>query len=370
MRSTTDHLNDFNDFFERSLCGYVTTDPEGKILQANARFLHWVGYSLHEVIGKRFTDFLAVGGKIYFETHLSPLLKMQQHFDEIALELVNSMEQKLPVLINAYERSDETGKPKFTRLTIFKAADRRTYEHNLRHAKTIAENALVDVTQLSSLKDQFIAVLGHDLRNPLGSIVAGSSMLATSDLNPDNKEIVNIISRSAARMNELIKNIMDFARTRLGGGIVLDRRSVNLEPILTQVTRELQMIWPNRSIIADFKIDKAVYCDPDRIAQLYSNLLTNAITHGSMDTPVYVNATATEQFKLSVINKGTPIPLSHIETLFEPFTREPTRPSHNGLGLGLYIASEISKSHGGQLSVNSNKEQTEFTFQVNSNATI
>ncbi|HEV7779805.1 MAG TPA: PAS domain-containing sensor histidine kinase [Chitinophagaceae bacterium] len=364
MQAKPDLADDFKDFLEESLCGYVTTDPDGIILQANSRFLQWTGHSLPEVVGKRFSGFLSVGGKIYYETHLSPLLRMQQYFDEIALELSDSQGQKLPVLVNGYERRNEEGIPQFTRLAVFKAADRRTYEENLRHAKTMAEQELFDARQLSSLKDQFIAVLGHDLRNPLGSIVAGSSLLAGSGLDADNAEIVNIISRSASRMTELIKNIMDFARTRLGGGIVLERKPVNLEPVLSHVVNEAKMIWPGRSIIADLNIDRTVDCDADRIAQLFSNLLTNAITHGTPDTPVYVHAAVKDQFELSVINNGVPIPPDHIGNLFEPFTREATAPNQNGLGLGLFIAAKICRAHGGQLSVISNDEKTEFTFRM------
>ena len=124
------------------------------------------------------------------------------------------------------------------------------------------------------------------------------------------------------------------------------------------------MIWPTRTIVTDFDITGNLECDPDRIGQLLSNLLTNAITHGASDKPVFVNARMKGVFELSVINNGKPIPKEQIENLFEPFTRESSSPSQNGLGLGLFIASEIARAHGGQISVISNENHTDFTFRI------
>ena len=363
--NTSDPKEDLNDFLEYSLCGFVTTNPEGIILQANSRFVNWIGRQPAEVIGHRFSDFLTIGGKIYFETHLSPLLRIQQHFDEVALELSCIESVKMPVLINAYERRDDAGVVQFVRLTIFKAVDRRSYEQNLRDAKTIAELNLSTAIELSGLKDQFIAVLGHDLRNPLGAITAGVSILTASQLSEPSQNVVKVISRSASRMAELITNIMDFARTRLGGGIMLQREMILLTPVLTHVVNELKIIWPQREIIMDFEIDCTINCDKDRVAQVLSNLLSNAITHGAANQPVIVRAKCNDNsLDLSVINKGIPIPEDHHENLFQPFTRESTRPSQNGLGLGLYIAAEICRAHGGTLSVVSNEDHTEFKFTI------
>ena len=103
MPEQADLANDFNDFLETSLCGYVTASPDGIISEVNSRFCQWVGYDKKYIIGKKFSDFLSIGGKIYFETHLAPLLRMQHYFDEIALELCNREGQKLPVLVNGYE---------------------------------------------------------------------------------------------------------------------------------------------------------------------------------------------------------------------------------------------------------------------------
>jgi sigma-B regulation protein RsbU (phosphoserine phosphatase) len=127
----------------------------------------------------------------------------------------------------------------------------------------------------------------------------------------------------------------------------------------------LQASWPDREIETDFSLAERVNCDRTRIAQLFSNLLGNAITHGAADRPIRVHAaTDGAQFELWVSNAGDPIPAAALDRLFRPFTRGAIRPNQQGLGLGLYIASEIARAHGGTLDVSSTPEETRFTFRM------
>jgi sigma-B regulation protein RsbU (phosphoserine phosphatase) len=171
---------------------------------------------------------------------------------------------------------------------------------------------------------------------------------------------------SVNRMSRLIDNILDFARGRLGGGLGL-QRSIGepLQPMLEQVIAELQASNSTRPIEATFDIRDSVNCDIQRIGQLFSNLLGNAITHGSPDAPIRVRAaTYGSSFELSVANSGDPIAPAAMEKLYQPFYRGEVRPSLQGLGLGLFIASEIAKAHGGTLEVDSSARETRFTFQM------
>ncbi|MCY0969222.1 PAS domain-containing sensor histidine kinase [Chryseobacterium wangxinyae] len=359
------HSPDFDDFFESSLCGFVITDGEGKIAKINSCAAQWLSGSPAQFTSKRFSEILSIGGKIYFETHLWPLLRMQGRFDEVSVELIDTGKGKLPVYINGYERKDENNQPIFMRFTIFKASDRRLYEENLEIAKKLAENNLNIEQQNAIIREQFIAVLGHDLRNPLGGIMSAAQLLQRSELNERDKKLMNVIHSSSKRMYEMIDNIMDLARGRLGGGIPINPRAVDLTELLNQVSDELQVAWPERRIEANYNISTEVQCDPARISQLISNLLANAITHGSVETPVTINAQANKEFwEVSVLNEGKPIPEEVIKNLFHPFHREGSKSNHNGLGLGLFIASEIAKAHKGTLNVTSDKVQTCFTFSV------
>lgn len=361
---------DFEDFFENSLSGFLITNAKGEILRGNSRIAGWLGHSTEELKGVRFTALLTIGGKIYCETHLLPLLRMQGFFDEVALELGCRGGERLPVLVNAYERRDQNGKPQFIRVTAYKATDRRLYEDNLRHARTVAETQLADEQATSVLREQFIAVLGHDLRNPLGVITAGTAMLlARSSMSARDASIISLMKNSGARMAELIDNIMDFARGRLGGGMILDRQPVLLEPVLCQVVAELRTAWPERVIETELRLAEPIDCDAPRLSQILSNLLANALTHGAPDGPIHVNAFLEGNvFELSVSNRGKPISSGALERLFQPFTREDVRSSQNGLGLGLYIASEIARAHKGELTVASTAKETRFTFRMPTSA--
>jgi sigma-B regulation protein RsbU (phosphoserine phosphatase) len=167
-------------------------------------------------------------------------------------------------------------------------------------------------------------------------------------------------------MSGLIDSVLDFARGRLGGGIALERvSSTSLVPLLELVVAELRTAWPDRVIETDFTIVEPVSCDGERVAQLFSNLLANAITHGAGDTSIRTKAwTQGGFFELSVANSGEPIPPATMEHLFQPFYRNSLRPTQQGLGLGLYIASMIAQAHSGRLDVTSTAVETRFTFRM------
>src|SRR5450631_1367967 len=153
------------------------------------------------------------------------------------------------------------------------------------------EASLLSERQASELREQFIAVLGHDLRNPLASIAAGTRMMAKAASPEEKVEIAGLVQGSINRMSQLIDNVLDFARGRLGGGLTLHRTANEpIDKILDQVIAELRSAHLNRTIRARFDIREPVCCDGQRIAQLFSNLLGNAIVHGSADQPVDVTA--------------------------------------------------------------------------------
>jgi sigma-B regulation protein RsbU (phosphoserine phosphatase) len=369
---------DLEDLYENAPCGYLSLQPDGRIFKVNATFCRWVGFAPEELAGKRLHDLLNIAGRIFYETHFAPLLRMQGFFNEVALDFVTRQGERLPVLVNAAEKRGADERHLFTRLTVFNAVDRRRYERELLEAKAAADAArqeleklhaklqasLLDERATSALREQFIAVLGHDLRNPLMAIAAGAAMLLR---RPDRTtDIVARIQQSAARMAGLINDVLDFARGRLGGGLTLERGTS--EPVgaaLYQVIEELQATHSDRVVEVEFSLTEIVYCDRARIAQLFSNLLGNAMTHGAPNIPIKVRATTgADVFELSVANGGEPIPPAAMERLFEPFFRGSIRPSQQGLGLGLYIASEIARAHGGALEATSNSTETRFTFRM------
>jgi len=360
-------IDDCNDLFENAPCGYVTLKADGKIHRANQTLCKWLGFSPNELAGKRLPDLLNMPGRIFYETHIAPLLSMQGFFEEVALDLVTKTDERIPVIANAAEHREESGKPIFTRVAILRAADRRRYERELLNSRAITREQLQLEQAAAKLREQFIAVLGHDLRNPLASISAGARILQRETTRTERADrVLTMIQSTVIRMSALIDDTLDLARGRLGGGISLNRQAdVELAPLLHQVTDELRASAPERSIEEHFALTQGIDCDKTRIGQLASNLIGNALTHGSADQPIVVRAsTADSRFQFSVSNGGEPIPQETMLKLFEPFFRGEARASKNGLGLGLYIASEIAKAHGGQLSVSSTLEETCFSFEM------
>jgi phosphoserine phosphatase RsbU/P len=359
-------VEDLEDLYENAPCGYLSIKPNGRIVKANATFSKWMGWPADQLIGKRFLDLLNIAGRIFYETHFAPLLRMQGFFNEVALDLVTQQGQRLPVLVNAAERRDATGKHLFTRLTIFNATDRRRYERELVEARAALEASLLDERATSSLREQFIAVLGHDLRNPLSAISVGAELLLKTAPNDRTRSMATLIQGSASRMASLIDNVMDFARGRLGGGLTLEwTPDASVDALLQQVVSELRTSAPDRIIDADIAFGMLVNCDTRRIGQLASNLLGNAITHGACDKPIRLGAAVSDGwFELFVANAGDPIPSATLEKIFEPFERGALRSSLQGLGLGLYISNQIAKAHGGNLTVVSTPAETCFTFRM------
>ena len=358
---------DLADLYENAPCGYASLAPDGRVVKMNRTLAGWLETSADLRVGRSIRDLLSFGGRIAYETHLAPVLRLQGHVDEIALDLLLPDGSKLPVIANASERRGDAGEHLFTRLTIFKAVDRRTYERGLIEARVQAEALARTEHETSVLREQFIAVLGHDLRNPLAALAAGVRLLNDREaLTNRGRQIVKEMGGSIARASALIENVLDFARGRLGEGLTLTRDAREpLTPVLEQVAAEIRAIAPEREIVADFSITEPVECDRARIAQLASNLLANAVTHGAPGVPIDIAATTADgYFVLSVTNGGVPIPEEARAQLFQPFFRGAVRRSQQGLGLGLFIVSEIARAHGGRMSVTSSHDETRFTFTM------
>jgi sigma-B regulation protein RsbU (phosphoserine phosphatase) len=361
-------IDDYKDLFENAPCGYLTIGSDGRITKVNTTLAAWTGFDADKFAGRRLHQFLNMAGRIYYETHIAPLLRMQGYFNEFALDFETAAGERLPMIANAAERRDADGALMFTALVVIKATDRRRYERQLVDSRSELQKGLATERETAELREQFIAVLGHDLRNPLAAISAGARILQRSGALQQHKElrVLDMINTTVTRMSDLIDNVLDFARGRLGGGIALNRDANRpVEPVLEQVVDELRTASPQRVIETTFEITEPVSCDRTRIGQLTSNLIGNALTHGARDQPVRVGAkTECGEFRLWVSNVGEPIPPATMEKLFEPFFRGEVRGSRQGLGLGLHIASKIAEAHGGRIDVTSTPDETQFVFAM------
>jgi signal transduction histidine kinase len=229
-----------------------------------------------------------------------------------------------------------------------------------------AQGALAKERSLADLREQFITVLGHDLRNPLAAVDSGITLLQRTPLDDRARDITAHMKASVVRMRGIIDNVLNLARARLGQPITARVEAARpLEPTLETVVSELRLIRPNRTIVVEVDLREPVVADHSLLAQLFSNLLSNALTHGADDAPVKVTATSGGgTFELAVSNAGAAIPETTMGRIFRPFFRGTVDTKGEGLGLGLHIASEIARAHGGTLTANSVPGETRFVLRM------
>lgn len=228
-------------------------------------------------------------------------------------------------------------------------------------------DALVDERRTGELREQFIAVLGHDLRSALSSVVTGSAFLLDVAEAARDRTVLQRIRRSGERMARLIDDVMDFARGRLGGGIaVAPSEGEDVAALVNHVVAEIASAHPEREIRVSLRGAGTASFDPSRMAQLMSNLVGNAVEHSPASEPVEVALEGSESaIRFSVTNRGEPIAADLLSRLFKPYVRAVGDRPRPGLGLGLYIASEIARSHGGTITAMSNaRDGTTFVAEV------
>ena len=219
--------------------------------------------------------------------------------------------------------------------------------------------------QMAAVQEEFVAVLGHDLRNSVAALNAGVRQLDKEPLSDKARKILPLMGTSIHRMSELIDNIMLHAKSRLGGGIRISATpDAGLEDALNHVVEEVRAAAPDHKITVDLDFDRPVSCDAARVAQAVSNLLSNAVRYADDGSEVTVRGRVSEaEAVISVANRGTPIPESLKQKLFQPYQRG-DQTKGEGLGLGLHIASSIAVAHSGQIDVTCDDGLTTFAFRL------
>lgn len=233
--------------------------------------------------------------------------------------------------------------------------------------QALAESVSQFSDQVEQARNLLLGMLGHDMRSPLQTIQMTASYLAALNAGHEVSEAAARLIRSGARMQSLLNDLCDFNRTKLGLGINVAPHDVDLAEIFADEVDQLRASHPGRQIELMMEGDTRGVWDGQRLQQLLGNLVLNAVKYGAHDKPVRIVLTGTETYvRLEVRNSGPAIDSMTLATMFDPLQRGPGHSEENGgtsgLGLGLYIASEIAKAHHGEIDARSN--QTETTFAV------
>ena len=258
----------------------------------------------------------------------------------------------------------------FTKVTRDLSERRKLEEERIARAR--AETALAEQKKIDELREQLLAVVGHDLRAPLTSISMAVGLMLKRGVLPDAEmKPAALIARNADRMAKMVAQLLDFTRARLGGGIPLDPKPMDLAELCVDMIAEAEAANPERTIVFAPAIDTVGSWDRERLGQVIANLLGNAIQHGDPQAPITLRLLSDGRFVRLVVhnhNAGAPIPLELQPTIFDPFRRaigkSVGKDKSDSLGLGLYIVREIVHAHGGTIALESHDDGTTFVVTL------
>lgn len=259
-----------------------------------------------------------------------------------------------------------------------KISDSAKIEDVVRFNEAIDQALTESVARYSVMLRQsqnlFLAILGHDVRTPLGAISMGAQFLLHDDKLPDTShKMASRILSSNKRIDEIVSDLLDFATTHLGKGIPISPSAMNLTDVCDNLVEEVRTFYPEYQIALEVNCDSDVVWDSARISQAFSNLIANAVQHGSKTDPITITVNGEEEMVVWTIhNNGDVIAPDKLRTIFDPTKRFALRTanernhSHSqNLGLGLYITREIIRAHGGKIDIASNEaDGTTFTIHL------
>jgi signal transduction histidine kinase len=240
--------------------------------------------------------------------------------------------------------------------------------------KALAESVKSYAAHVAASRDMFLAILGHDLRGPLSSISIGCALLGKLELADASRlKAVTSIKRASLEMSQLITDLLEYTRSRLGAGIPIERADCDLGPVCEEAIESVRTSHPEHTFKFQALGDLYLHADARRLHQVLSNLLNNAVQHGDAQAPVSVQAQGeADSVVLKICNAGLPIPADLLPAIFEPLIRapvtgkaEPDERSKTSLGLGLFIVREIVQGHKGTIAVESALDTgTVFTIRL------
>lgn len=370
--------------FEHAACALLLVQPDGLILKANARACRWLGYEEVELAGKlRMPDLLPVGGRLFHHTHCLPILQVHGSVAEIQVDLRNRLGERVPMLINIMRLKD--GDRTLDQWALFKASDRRKYEQELLVARKTAEAALearqgaeaqlqavnARLSAADRRKDEFLATLSHELRNPLAPMRSALDVLKMKLHGVADDRLMSVFDRQLRHLTRLVDDLMEVSRITQGR-IQLEQEPVELAALVRSAAQDVRSLMeaarhtlkvslPQHSVV--------VNGDATRLVQVVLNLLTNAAKYTPDGGLVSLELTRDkEQAVLRVRDNGIGIASEALASVFDMFSQlEPAlERSKGGLGIGLALVRGLVQLHGGTICADSAGlgRGSEFTMRL------
>ncbi|MBZ2207740.1 hybrid sensor histidine kinase/response regulator [Massilia soli] len=355
-------------FYEHAACGLLVAETDGLIRRANATICRWLGYEADELIGKvRVQDLLTVGGRLFHQTHINPILQLQGSVAEVQVEMRHRDQTRISLLINIVRRRH--GDSHLDELALLVGEDRRAYERELLKARQTAEAALEarhgaeaklhEMNEQLSLadrrKDEFIATLSHELRNPLAPMHSALEVMKLrSSGNAALEPVLPVFERQLKHITHLVDDLMEISRITEGRmalrcapldlGTVVRAAAADVAALIDASGHTLSISLPPQALVVDG--------DATRLTQVVVNLLTNAAKYTPRAGRIWLEAARHEgQAQITVRDDGIGIPQQSLASIFDMFSQlEPALDrSQGGLGIGLALVKGIVMLHGGDI---------------------
>jgi PAS domain S-box-containing protein len=357
------------DLYEHAPCGYLSTLPDGTIVRVNHTLVEWTGVPREVLLNDaKFQGLLTVGSRIYYETHYAPLLRMQGFANEIALEVVREDGRTLPVLVNSRQKRDAAGTPLFNRITLFDWTDRRRYERELLFARRKAEQVAKD-------KADLLAMLSHDIRNPLNALMGVVQLLDRGDLSEQQRRYMRLLKSSSEHMLNLLNHVLELSRAE-SSTFTLAETPFSLRGVVDDVVSTFDAAAREKGLTVRSAIAEGVpptaIGDPVAIRQILTNLVGNAVKFtsvGSVTITVGTREIGTDAvtFAIAVSDTGIGIAPDVIDRIFDEFAQASyeTTMRFGGSGLGLTITRRLLALYGSTVQVESVPgEGSTFSFDL------
>jgi PAS domain S-box-containing protein len=356
----TDRLErDDSELYEEAPCAYLSTLHDGTIVRGNRTFFDWIGAHPEAIVGKmRFQALLTVGSRIYYETHYAPLLQLQGFVNEIALEVRRTDGAVRPIMASARQVRPSDGAPVIYRVALFDSTDRRRYEQELLHARTRAEEAARALAQADAQKNEFIAMLAHELRTPLAPVRSALDLMRRSR---NDRTIVDkasdVMHRQVTQMVRLVEDLLDISRVGQNK-LSIRRVPIDLVSVIHHAVEASAPLLENAGLSYEVALpDSPIYIEADaaRLAQVIGNILNNASKFTPRGGAVALRLERDGgDAVIGIRDTGIGINAADLSRVFEMFAQtDAPIASKSGLGIGLSLAKSLVDRHDGRLTIHS-----------------
>jgi PAS domain S-box-containing protein len=333
---------------DSSPCGFVTVADDGTMLEVNSTLASLLGYTRIELHGWHLQKILPPGGRIFYQTHVFPMLRMHAAVDEIYVALLTRGGESIPMLMNGARR--ERGNAFVNDFVFVRMIQRNEYEAQLLEARRLAEQA-------SAAKAKFLSMVSHDLRAPLTAITGNVVLLAAGvqgPVTPEQADSLQRIRGAAEVLVRMLDDILGFAQLE-SGRVQMRIADVRASDAVERARALVRLLIEESGLAFSSDCDGAVLrADPDRLQQILLNLLSNAIKFTPSGGRVAVScARDGERVLLRVDDSGIGIAPEQLPQIFEPFVQLETDQRERGVGLGLAISRELARAMDGELTAES-----------------